>query len=65
MTICHRPLAEIDAEIREAVTIEEPVGPPPLRSLIEDVMAEVPQKLEEQLAAIEPLTRQKTGGVHV
>jgi len=56
--------AEIDLEIREAVNAEESVGVPPLRSLIEDVFAEVPQKLKEQLAAIEPLTRQKTGGVH-
>jgi pyruvate dehydrogenase E1 component alpha subunit/2-oxoisovalerate dehydrogenase E1 component alpha subunit len=56
--------AAIDAEVREAIAAEEPVGPPPLRSLIEDVYAEVPVHLEEQLAEIEPLPRQKLGGVH-
>jgi pyruvate dehydrogenase E1 component alpha subunit/2-oxoisovalerate dehydrogenase E1 component alpha subunit len=56
--------ALIDAEVRAAIEAEEPAGPPPLRSLIEDVFAEVPQFLEEQLAEIEPLPRQKLGGVH-
>jgi pyruvate dehydrogenase E1 component alpha subunit/2-oxoisovalerate dehydrogenase E1 component alpha subunit len=56
--------AAIDAEVREAIAAEEPVGPPPLRSLVEDVLAEVPPHLEEQLAEIEPLPRQKLGGVH-
>jgi TPP-dependent pyruvate/acetoin dehydrogenase alpha subunit len=55
---------EIDREIKEAVEAEERVGPPPLRSLIEDVYAEVPARLTEQLAKIEPLTRQPTTGVH-
>ena len=56
--------AEIDEEIRVAVAAEEAVGVPPLRSLIEDVFAEVPARLEEQLASISSLPRQKTGGVH-
>ncbi len=56
--------AEIDVEIRDAVSAEEPAGPPALRTLIEDVFAEVPQRLEEQLREILPLPRQKTGGVH-
>jgi pyruvate dehydrogenase E1 component alpha subunit/2-oxoisovalerate dehydrogenase E1 component alpha subunit len=56
--------AEIDAEVRDAVAREEAVGPPPLRSMIEDVYAEVPAHLEEQLREIEPLPRQKLGGVH-
>jgi pyruvate dehydrogenase E1 component alpha subunit/2-oxoisovalerate dehydrogenase E1 component alpha subunit len=55
---------ELEAEVRDAIAAEEPVSPPPLRSLIEDVYAEVPARLEEQLRAIEPLPRQKTGGVH-
>jgi pyruvate dehydrogenase E1 component alpha subunit/2-oxoisovalerate dehydrogenase E1 component alpha subunit len=56
--------AEVDAEVRDAVAAEEPVGPPSLRSMVEDVYAEVPAHLEEQLAEIEPLPRQKLGGVH-
>ncbi len=56
--------AAIDAEVRAAVDAEEPVGPPPLRSMIEDVFAEVPQFLADELAEIEPLPRQKLGGVH-
>jgi pyruvate dehydrogenase E1 component alpha subunit/2-oxoisovalerate dehydrogenase E1 component alpha subunit len=56
--------AEIDAEVKEAIAAEEHVGAPPLRSMIEDVYAEVPRHLEEQLAEIEPLPRQKLGGVH-
>jgi pyruvate dehydrogenase E1 component alpha subunit/2-oxoisovalerate dehydrogenase E1 component alpha subunit len=54
--------AEIDAEVRDAIANEEPVAPPPLASLVEDVFAEVPWHLREQLAEIEPLPRQKRGG---
>ena len=54
----------IDAEVRDAVGAEEHVGPPPLASLVEDVFAEVPSHLREQLAEIAPLPRQKLGGVH-
>jgi pyruvate dehydrogenase E1 component alpha subunit/2-oxoisovalerate dehydrogenase E1 component alpha subunit len=56
--------AEIDAEVRDAIAAEEPVSAPPLRSLVEDVFADVPRHLEEQLAEIETLPRQKLGGVH-
>jgi len=59
-----RMRAEIDAEVRDAVAKEEHVGPPPLRSIVEDVLEEVPWHLEEQLAEVEPLPRQKLGGVH-
>jgi pyruvate dehydrogenase E1 component alpha subunit/2-oxoisovalerate dehydrogenase E1 component alpha subunit len=55
---------QLDAEVREAIAAEEPVGPPKLRTIVEDVFAQVPRHLEEQLAEIEPLPRQKTGGVH-
>lgn len=55
---------EIDAEVREAVAAEEAVGMPALRTLIEDVFAEVPRHLEEQLQEIASLPRQKLGGVH-
>lgn len=63
-TADERLRAEVDAEVREAIAAEEPVGAPPLRSLIEDVYAEVPAHLEAQLAEIEPLPRQRLGGVH-
>jgi pyruvate dehydrogenase E1 component alpha subunit/2-oxoisovalerate dehydrogenase E1 component alpha subunit len=56
--------AAIEAEVRAAIEAEEHVGPPPLRSLIEDVFAEVPKFLDEELSEIEPLPRQKLGGVH-
>ncbi|MDB4966828.1 MAG: hypothetical protein JWN44_2517, partial [Myxococcales bacterium] len=38
--------------------------PPPLETLVEDVFAEVPAHLREQLGEITPLPRQKLGGVH-
>jgi pyruvate dehydrogenase E1 component alpha subunit/2-oxoisovalerate dehydrogenase E1 component alpha subunit len=59
-----RMRAEIDAEVREAVAKEEHVGPPPLASIVEDVFAEVPWHLREQLEEVTPLPRQKLGGVH-
>jgi len=45
--------AAIEAEIAAAVEVEERVGPPPLRSLIENVYARTPAALEEQLADLE------------
>lgn len=45
--------AEIEAEIAAAVGAQENVGPPPLRSLIENVFARPPATLEEQLAELE------------
>jgi TPP-dependent pyruvate/acetoin dehydrogenase alpha subunit len=42
--------AALEEEIAAAVESEERVGPPPLRSLIEDVFATPPATLEEQLA---------------
>ena len=56
--------AEIDAEVRDAVAKEEHVGAPSLASLVEDVYADVPAHLQEQLADVMPLPRQKLGGVH-
>src|SRR5439155_11952061 len=49
-----RIFAEADAEVRDAISAEEPIGPPPLSSLIEDVFAEVPPHLREPLAELEP-----------
>ena len=43
----------IEAEIREAIAAEEQVGPPPLRSLIEDVFAQPTAALREQLEELE------------
>jgi pyruvate dehydrogenase E1 component alpha subunit len=45
--------AAIEDEIKAAVEAEETVGPPPLRSLIENVFARPPATLEEQLADLE------------
>ncbi|HEX6839079.1 MAG TPA: thiamine pyrophosphate-dependent enzyme, partial [Polyangia bacterium] len=59
-----RMRAEIDAEVRDAVAKEEHVGPPPLESIVEDVFAEVPWHLRDELAEVAPLPRQKLGGVH-
>jgi pyruvate dehydrogenase E1 component alpha subunit/2-oxoisovalerate dehydrogenase E1 component alpha subunit len=56
--------AELDAEVRAAVAAAESAAPPPLESLIEDVFAEVPWHLREQLAEIAALPRQKLGGAH-
>ncbi|MEO6952621.1 MAG: thiamine pyrophosphate-dependent enzyme [Polyangia bacterium] len=56
--------AELDAEVREVIAAEEAAPLPELRSMIEDVYAEIPTRLVEQLAAVEKLPRQKTGGVH-
>jgi pyruvate dehydrogenase E1 component alpha subunit len=56
--------AELDGEVREAIAREEHVGAPALESLVEDVFADVPPHLREQLDAIVPLPRQKLGGVH-
>jgi pyruvate dehydrogenase E1 component alpha subunit len=53
--------AQVDAEIREAVAAEEKAGPPPLRTLVEDVFATVPPHLEEQYAEICSLPRQPHG----
>jgi pyruvate dehydrogenase E1 component alpha subunit/2-oxoisovalerate dehydrogenase E1 component alpha subunit len=56
--------AELDGEVRDAIAREEHVAPPPLESLVEDVFADVPEHLREQLAEILPLPRQRLGGVH-
>jgi len=45
--------AAVEAEIAAAVEAEEGIGPPPLRSLIENVFAQPPAALEEQLADLE------------
>ena len=55
---------QIDAEVRDAVATEEPVPAPALHTLVENVFAEVPAFLEEELAEIASLPRQKLGGVH-
>ncbi len=42
--------ADVDAEVRDAIAAEEGVEGPPVHSLIEDVFAEVPRFLEDELA---------------
>jgi pyruvate dehydrogenase E1 component alpha subunit/2-oxoisovalerate dehydrogenase E1 component alpha subunit len=54
--------AAIEAEIAAAVEAEERVGPPPLRSLIEDVYARPPLALEEQLADLERVRARPPAG---
>jgi pyruvate dehydrogenase E1 component alpha subunit len=46
--------AEVDAEVRAAITAEESAPPPPLATLVEDVFATVPEALREQLAEVTP-----------
>jgi pyruvate dehydrogenase E1 component alpha subunit/2-oxoisovalerate dehydrogenase E1 component alpha subunit len=55
---------ELEAELKEAIAAEEAAAPPSLSTLVEDVYAEVPRHLADQLAELEPLPRQKLGGVH-
>lgn len=50
---------QIDTEVRSTITAEESVGPPPLRSLVEDVFARVPPHLAEQLAEVAAALPQK------
>jgi pyruvate dehydrogenase E1 component alpha subunit/2-oxoisovalerate dehydrogenase E1 component alpha subunit len=45
--------AALEREIQDAVAAEEGAGPPPLRSLIDDVYARPTALLEEQLAELE------------
>jgi pyruvate dehydrogenase E1 component alpha subunit len=52
----------IDAEVRAIVTTEEAMGPPPLQSLVEDVFAQVPTQLQEQLDELATLPRQPLHG---
>jgi 2-oxoisovalerate dehydrogenase E1 component alpha subunit len=52
---------ELNAEIQEALTHAESLGPPPLISLIEDVYAQPTPQLREQLAELLALPRQKLG----
>jgi len=49
--------AEVDREARAALAAEEHVGPPPAHRMIEDVYAQTPTSLEDQLAALEKKRR--------
>jgi pyruvate dehydrogenase E1 component alpha subunit/2-oxoisovalerate dehydrogenase E1 component alpha subunit len=44
--------AEVDAEVRAAIAAEESAPAPPLASLVQDVFAQVPASLAEQLAEV-------------
>ncbi len=55
-------LSEVDAEVRTAIAAEEAAPPPPLKSLVEDVFAQVPAGLLEQLAEVIPVAGQAKHG---
>ncbi len=44
--------AELDAEVRDAIAAEEAAPMPPLSTLVEDVFAQVPASLAEQLREV-------------
>ncbi|HEX3905544.1 MAG TPA: thiamine pyrophosphate-dependent enzyme [Polyangia bacterium] len=50
---------EVDAELRAALAAEEPLGPPPTRSIIEQVLAQPTRALEDQLDELDRV-RDKT-----
>lgn len=54
--------AAVETELRAIVARQEQAGPPPRRSLVEDVFAQVPRALAEQLAEIESLAPQQHHG---
>jgi TPP-dependent pyruvate/acetoin dehydrogenase alpha subunit len=55
-------LAEsVEAEVRAAIAAEESVAPPPLHTLVEDVFAQVPRALREQLAELAALPSRPPG----
>ncbi len=56
--------ADIETRVRDAVAAEEKVPPPPLASLVQDVFAEVPANLLEQLAELTSLPRQLDKALH-
>jgi len=51
--------AEVDEELRAALATEEPVGPPPARTMIENVLMRPSRSLEEQLDELDRV-RDKT-----
>ena len=53
--------ADLEAEIREIITSEEAAAPPPLESLVEDVLADVPWHLREQLEDLQRVRRRRSG----
>jgi 2-oxoisovalerate dehydrogenase E1 component alpha subunit len=56
--------AEADAEIRACVAAAEKTPPPPLESMFEDVYAELPWHLAEQLSELRAAPRAKGHGGH-
>ncbi len=50
---------DLDAAVREAIAAQEAVGPPALDTLIDDVYAEPPWHLREQLDALRRTRRSK------
>ncbi len=56
--------AQIEGEVREAIARQEQVAPPPLESIVEDVFAEPPWHLREQLAEVAAAPRAKNPHHH-
>lgn len=55
-------LAEaVEAEVRAAIAAEESAAPPPLPTLVQDVFAQVPRALQEQLAELAALPSRPPG----
>jgi pyruvate dehydrogenase E1 component alpha subunit len=51
--------ADLEREIREAISLEEAAGPPPLRTLVEDVYTDLPWHLREQIEELERVRRKR------
>lgn len=51
----------VEAEVRAAIAAEESAAPPPLHTLVEDVFAQVPAALHEQLAELAALPSRPPG----
>jgi pyruvate dehydrogenase E1 component alpha subunit/2-oxoisovalerate dehydrogenase E1 component alpha subunit len=56
--------AQIEGDVREAIARQEKVAAPPLESLVEDVFAEPPWHLREQLAEVAAAPRAKNPHHH-
>ena len=54
----------VEAEVRAAIAAEESAAPPPLHTLVEDVFAQVPRALHEQLAELAALPSRPSGHGH-
>jgi len=56
--------AQIEADVRDAITRQEQIGAPPLETIVEDVFEEPSWNLREQLADVAASTRAKSPHHH-